>query len=113
MPDERKYEAPSSFEKVFNRLLGTLASFGVGPSYVHKLEVKGRKSGKLYSTAVSLLPLEGKTFLVAPRGRTQWARNAEAAGEVALKRGSARRYRLRTLADSEKPAVLKAYLTNY
>ncbi|HZR64565.1 MAG TPA: nitroreductase/quinone reductase family protein [Terriglobales bacterium] len=113
MPDERKYEAPSSFEKVFNRMLGTLASWSLGPSYVHKLQVKGRKSGKLYSTAVSLLELNNKTFLVAPRGRTQWARNAEAAGEVTLRRGLTRRYRLRALADSEKPAVLKAYLTNY
>lgn len=113
MPEERKYQAPSSFEKLFNRLLGTLASWGVGPSYVHKLQVKGRKSGKLNSTAVSLLQFNGKTFLVAPRGRTQWARNAEAAGEVTLKRGSTRRYRLRTLADSEKAPVLKAYLTNY
>lgn len=59
------------------------------------------------------MELNGKQFLVAPRGRTQWVRNAEAAGEVTLKRGSRRRFRLRPLDDSEKPQVLKAYLTNY
>ena len=113
MPAERTYDAPSSFEKLFNRMLGVIAGAGFGPAYVHLLRVKGRKSGKVYSTPVSILPLNGQQFLVAPRGRTQWARNAEAAGEVTLKRGAARRFRLRTLADSEKPAILKAYLTNY
>lgn len=109
----RKYEAPSSFEKAFNRLLGLVAAIGLGPSYVYLLTVRGRKSGKIYSTAVNLLELDGKMFLVAPRGPTQWARNAEAAGEVTLKRGSVRKFRLRPLADPEKPPVLKAYLTNY
>lgn len=113
MPEPRQYEAPSGFEKGFNRLLGVVAGLGIGPSYVHLLQVRGRKSGKLYSTPVSVLELNGKMFLVAPRGPTQWVRNAEAAGEITLKRGSARRFRLRPLSDSEKPEVLKAYLSNY
>lgn len=113
MSDERKYEAPSSGEKLFNRAFGFLAGLGIAPSFIYLLEVRGRKSGKLYSTAVNLLEVDGKLFLVAPRGRTQWVRNAEAAGEVTLKRGSRRRFRLRPLDDSEKPQVLKAYLTNY
>lgn len=113
MAADRKYVAPSSFEKAFNRLLGLIASLSLGPPYVRRLEVRGRKSGKLYSTAVSVLDLNGKLYLVAPRGRTQWVKNAEAAGEVTLKRGAARRFRLRPLNDSEKPPVLKAYLTSY
>jgi hypothetical protein len=56
----------------------------------------------------------GKRFLVAPRGRTQWVRNAEAAGEVTLKKGRSQQiYRLRPVADSEKPALLKAYLDSF
>jgi hypothetical protein len=48
---------------------------------------------------------------VAPRGRTQWVRNAEAAGEVTLKRGRTReRFHLRLVAEREKPEILKAYL---
>jgi len=113
MPSDREYLAPSSFEKLFNRLLGFVAEVGVGPAYVYLLQVKGRKSGKIYSTPVSLLELGGKQFLVAPRGRTQWARNAEAAREITLKRRGSRRFRLRSLDNSEKPPVLKAYLTNY
>ena len=111
--EPRQYSPPSSFEKIFNRLLGMVAAVGLGPSYVYQLQVKGRKSGKLYSTPVSLLELEGKQFLVAPRGRTQWVRNAEVAGEVILRRRSERRFRLRQLAESEKPPVLRAYLSHY
>jgi deazaflavin-dependent oxidoreductase (nitroreductase family) len=113
MPEDRAYNAPSSGEKLFNRVFGFLAGVGIAPSFIYLLEVRGRKSGKTYSTAVNLMELDGKQFLVAPRGRTQWVRNAEAAGEVTLKRGARRRFRLRSLNDSEKPQVLKAYLTDY
>lgn len=113
MRADRKYEEPSPGEKLFNRVFGLLAGFGLAPSFIYLLEVRGRKSGKLYSTAVNLMDLNGKQFLVAPRGRTQWVRNAEAAGEVTLKRGARHKYRLRALADSEKPEVLKVYVTRY
>jgi deazaflavin-dependent oxidoreductase (nitroreductase family) len=113
MPEDRKYQAPSSVEKLFNRAFGFLAGLGIAPSFIYLLEVRGRKSGKLFSTAVNLLELDGKQFLVAPRGRTQWVRNAEAAGEVILKRGARRKFRLRPLEESEKPQVLKAYLISY
>ena len=59
----------------------------MGFSYNYLLQVRGRKSGKIYSTPIDLLELNGKRFLVAPRGRAQWVRNAEAAGEITLKRG--------------------------
>lgn len=107
------YKPPSAFEKAFNRLFGFLASVGLAPSFIYRLEVRGRKSGKIYSTAVNVMELDGKQFLVAPRGRTQWVQNAEAAGEVTLKRGKARKFRLRALEEAEKPKVLKTYLTNY
>jgi deazaflavin-dependent oxidoreductase (nitroreductase family) len=113
MPADRKYEPPSSGEKLFNRVFGFLAGLGIAPSFIYLLEVRGRKSGKTYSTAVNLMELNGKQYLVAPRGRTQWVENAEAAGEVTLKRGARRRFRFRSLNDSEKPEVLKTYLTLY
>ena len=41
-------------------------------------------------------------------------RNAEAAGEVTLKKGSKReRFGLRALSDEEKPEILKAYLDQF
>ena len=109
-----EFRAPTAGERIFNRAYGFLVGLGIGLSHSYLLQVRGRKSGKIYSTPVDLLELNGKQFLVAPRGRTQWVRNAEAAGAVTLKRGARReRYGLRSLSDGEKPPVLKAYLDSF
>jgi deazaflavin-dependent oxidoreductase (nitroreductase family) len=109
-----EFRAPSPVEKLFNRVFGFFVGIGIGPSYNYLLEVRGRKSGKIYSTPVNLLEMDGKRYLVAPRGRTQWVRNAEAGGEISLKRGSSRRtHRLRVLGGDEKLRVLKGYLDAY
>ena len=114
MPEKQAFRVPSAGERFFNRVFGFLVGLGIGFPYNYLLQVRGRKSGKIYSTPIDLLELQGKKFLVAPRGRTQWVRNAEAAGEVTLKRG--RRvltFRVRALDQAEKPPVLKAYLDNF
>src|SRR6184192_2702854 len=111
---ETNFHAPSSLERVFNRIYGLLVGLGLGFSYNYLLEVRGRKSGRTYSTPIDLLELNGKRFLVAPRGRTQWVRNAEAAGEVTLRKGwTSRRFRIRPVPDREKPPMLRAYLDNF
>jgi deazaflavin-dependent oxidoreductase (nitroreductase family) len=108
------FQEPTPIEKIFNRTFGFLVGLGLAPAYCYLLQVRGRKSGKLFSTPVNLIELKGKRFLVAPRGRTQWVRNAEAAGEVTLKKGSTRlRFRLRPLSDTEKPEILKIYLDTF
>ncbi|HSY92008.1 MAG TPA: nitroreductase family deazaflavin-dependent oxidoreductase [Candidatus Binatus sp.] len=108
------FREPTGVEKIFNRVFGFLVGLGLGFPHNYLLEVRGRKSGKLYSTPVDLLELDGKRYLVAPRGRTQWVRNAEAAGEVTLKKGSSRqKFHLRPLPDADKPQILKAYLDNF
>src|SRR5437868_12015252 len=108
------FRAPSAGERVFNRLFGFVVGLGWGFPYNYLLQVRGRKSGKIYSTPIDLLEKDGKRFLVAPRGRTQWVRNAEAAGEITLKKGKLQqRFRLRGLSDEEKPEILKAYLDQF
>ncbi len=108
------FREPTAAEKLFNRTFGFIVGLGLGPSHIYVLEVRGRKSGKLYSTPVDLLEMEGKRYLVAPRGRTQWVRNAESAGEITLKKGRTRqKFRLRPIADAEKLKILKAYLDNF
>ena len=105
---------PSPVEAVFNRLFGLLVGWGIAPSYNYLLQVKGRKSGRIYSTPVDLLDYRGKRYLVAPRGETQWVRNARVSREVWLKKGRSRQqYALRTLEDRQKPEILKDYLTRY
>ena len=108
------FREPTIVEKIFNRSLGFFVGLGVGPSHIYLLQVRGRKSGKLYSTPVDLLERDGKRYLVAPRGRTQWVRNAEAAGEVTLKKGSTcNKFRLTAIPDADKPQILKAYLDTF
>jgi deazaflavin-dependent oxidoreductase (nitroreductase family) len=81
---------------------------------MHLLEVRGRKSGKLYRVPVDLLAEGGRLYLVAPRGYTQWVRNAEASVHVTLRRGRrATAYRLRALPDAGKPVILKSYLDRF
>jgi hypothetical protein len=68
----------------------------------------------MHATPVDVLELGGRRFLVAGRGRTQWVLNAEAAGEVTLRKGRTRlRFRLRVVPDAEKPETLKAYLDRF
>jgi len=109
-----QFRKPSPLEALFNRTFGFLVGLGIGPSHTYVLQVRGRKSGRIYSTPVDLLELDGKRFLVAPRGRTQWVRNAESAGQVTLKKGRTRLdYRLSAISDADKPEILKAYLDNF
>jgi len=110
----RPFERPNAFERLLNRAIGTLVRLGIGLPHMRVLEVRGRKTGKLYALPVDLLTEQDKLFLVAPRGYTQWVRNAETSGEVTLRRGkSVERYRLRALTDAEKPPIVKAYLDRF
>ena len=110
----RAFQRPTFVERLLNRGIGALMRLGIGPAHMRVLAVRGRKSGKLYSLPVDLLSDGGRLYLVAPRGYTEWVRNAEVAREVTLRRGGrTERYRLRTLADAEKPPILKAYLDGF
>lgn len=108
------FREPTPGERFFNRLFGFLVGLGLGLRHNYLLEVRGRKTGRIYATPVNVLDFRGKRLLVAPRGRTQWVRNAEAAGEVALKRGSTQlKCRLRSIPESERPEILKEYLERF
>ena len=110
----RHFQRPTFPERILNRVIGALVRRGIGPSHMRVLQVRGRKSGKLHALPVDVLSEGGRLYLVAPRGHTEWVRNAEVAGEVTLRRGSrTERYRLRALSDAEKPPILKAYLDRF
>jgi deazaflavin-dependent oxidoreductase (nitroreductase family) len=108
------FRQPTAIERLFNRVFGFLVGMGLGFKHNYLLQVHGRKSGKLYSTPINLLEVDGRRYLVAPRGQTQWVRNAEAAGEVVLKKGSELKpFGLVAVADADKPPLLKAYLEKF
>jgi hypothetical protein len=90
---------PNLLEVVFNRCFGWLVGLGLAPANFYLLEVPGRKSGRIFSTPVDLLRLDGQSYLVSPRGQTQWVRNARVSGVVALRQGRrVERYALREIA---------------
>src|SRR5256886_5576908 len=108
------FAAPSPIERLFSRVFGVLVGFGLGFPHNYQLQVRGRRTGRLYSTPVDVLTHRGKRFLVAGRGEAQWVRNARASGRVTLRKGVRREeFQLRPVADAEKPDVLKAYLDRF
>jgi deazaflavin-dependent oxidoreductase (nitroreductase family) len=75
------------------------------------LTVRGRKSGRRYSTPVQLVLGGGERWLVAPYGEVGWVRNARAAGEVELTRARrTTRHRIEELGPEEAAPVLREYL---
>jgi len=99
---------------VFNPLVGALTRLGLSISGSRVLEVRGRSSGQLRHTPVNLLKFEGQSYLVAPRGDTQWARNLRAAGQGRLLVGRrSESFAAAEVGDDDKPAVLRAYLKRW
>jgi len=47
-------------DRMVNRAFGLLVKLGLGLPHNYLLEVRGRKSGRVYSTPVNLLELDGK-----------------------------------------------------
>ena len=110
-----RYQRPDWFTKhVFNRLVAGLTRLGVSVAGSRVLEVRGRKSGEPRRTPVNLMTFEGRRYLVAPRGHTQWVRNLRASDTGRLLVGRrAERFRAVELADDEKPGLLRAYLKRW
>jgi len=108
------FREPTPVEKTFNRVFGFLVGIGFPFSHKYLLQVRGRKSGNLYSTPINLMEWKGRRFLVAPRGRTQWVRNAEAAGAITLKKGGTLlKFHLLPVGEAEAPEILKFYLDSF
>jgi deazaflavin-dependent oxidoreductase (nitroreductase family) len=110
------YRKPGAVvRRMMNPMLMAATRMGVSVWGSRVLEVRGRKSGAIQRTPVNLLALDGREYLVAPRGETQWVRNVRAdAGRLALVRGRHREERVaRELTDDEKPPVLRAYLRRW
>jgi deazaflavin-dependent oxidoreductase (nitroreductase family) len=109
------YQRPDWFTKnILNRLIMLATRFGISMRGSRILSVPGRKTGKIHTNPVNPLEFEGKRYLVAPRGNTQWVRNVRAAGGGELRLGRKReRFRAVELMDGEKPDLLRAYLKHW
>ncbi|HKH88027.1 MAG TPA: nitroreductase/quinone reductase family protein [Acidimicrobiales bacterium] len=115
-PTAPHYRQPGWFTvHVFNAFVAWLTRHGLSVWGSRVLEVRGRQSGEPRRVPVNLLSLDGKEYLVSPRGNGQWVRNVRAAGgELHLLLGRRREQRTAVeLPDDEKIPVLRAYLKRW
>ncbi|HLO18671.1 MAG TPA: nitroreductase/quinone reductase family protein [Anaerolineales bacterium] len=97
--------------KIINSLSRFLIRLGLGPSYRYLLTVRGRKSGKSYSTPVTIVENDRGRWLVAPYGEVNWVRNARATRQVTLTRaGRSETLSIAEVALEESAPILKKYL---
>jgi deazaflavin-dependent oxidoreductase (nitroreductase family) len=114
MAQAQHFVKPSLTERIFNRLFAIAIGFGVSLGHNYVVEVRGRKSGRIFSTPIDLLEAGGRRYLVAPRGDTNWVRNARAAGRVKLRKGhQSDEFAVREVGPAERPELLKAYLDRF
>ena len=112
---EQHYQRPDWFTKnVFNRTVAILTRMGVSVWGSRVLRVRGRKTGEWHSSPVNLLTYQGKQYLVAPRGHTQWVRNIRVSGTGELVLGNKiQRFRATEIPDDEKVPILRDYLKRW
>lgn len=112
-----RYQKPNWFiTKVANPAVRfLLGRVGLPIQGAQLLEVRGRKTGKPHAVPVNPVEVEGRRYLFAPRGETQWVRNFRAAGQGVLRHGSQDDpiELVRELQDAEKTPVMRAYLDRY
>jgi deazaflavin-dependent oxidoreductase (nitroreductase family) len=116
MSSDTHYRQPGVMvRRLMNPLVVLMMRLGVSVWGSRILEVKGRTSGEPRRTPVNLLEVEGRRYLVSPRGETQWVRNVRADdGRLALILGRGRQDVVaHELPDAEKPAILRAYLRRW
>ena len=100
----------SYWRRALNAVVRPLARLGLTGPRTHLLTVAGRRTGKPWSTPVSIVEDGAERWLVAPYGDRSWVKNARAAGRVELRRGR-RRERLGVveLPPEEAVPVLRRY----
>ncbi|MET9394102.1 nitroreductase family deazaflavin-dependent oxidoreductase [Streptomyces sp. NPDC006624] len=99
---------------VLNRFVAWLTRRGVSVWGSRVLAVRGRKSGQWRTTPVNLLTLDGRQYLVAPRGHVQWTHNMRAAGGGELRLGKhVDVFTASEVPDDAKAPILRAYLKRW
>ena len=109
------YRRPGWFTKnVFNPAVAAMTRAGMSFWGSRLLRVKGRSSGEWRSAPVNLLTHEGRQYLVAPRGQTQWVRNIRVARTGELLLGSkVQAFQAVEIDDTGKVPILRAYLKRW
>ncbi len=110
-----RYIGPSGLDPIMNRFFNLLPKLGISLAGSRLLAVRGRKSGQWRTTLVNVLTAaDGRRYLVAPRGHTQWVRNLRAAGTGELRLGrKSEAFTATEVPDADKIPVLREYLDRW
>lgn len=109
-----RYDEPDLTARATNAVFRWLAEAGISIAGTRALRVRGRKTGQLRGVVVNLMTVDGRDYVVSPRGNTQWVRNARAAGEVEMgPRWRGRTVRIVEVADDAKLDLLKRYIDRW
>ncbi len=113
--EREHYQRPDWFTKhLFNNFVTICTRLGLSVWGSRVLRVRGRKSGEWRSSPVNLLTYEGRQYLVAPRGHTQWVRNIRISGAGELQLGSrVQPFRAIEIPDDQKVPLLRHYLKRW
>ena len=110
-----RYIAPRNrLDVLTGKVVAWLTRHGISLLGSRILSVPGRRTGKLQQVPVNLLQHDGRRYLVAIRGNTQWVRNVRAAGAARLQVGR----RIEQVTFTELPVddrvpVLRRYLARW
>jgi F420H(2)-dependent quinone reductase len=109
------YQRPSWFGlHVQDPLVRLFMRLGISVWGSRILRIRGRKSGEWRSTPANLLTYQGKQYLVAPRGQTQWVRNIRESGGGELVLGTkAQTFKAVEITDDQKVPILREYLRRW
>ncbi|MCI0709142.1 MAG: nitroreductase family deazaflavin-dependent oxidoreductase [Chloroflexi bacterium] len=95
-------------------VLAALIRAGVPVGPLRLLSVRGRKSGKIYTTPIALVEEHGDRYLVAPFGEVGWVRNIRASGQGVLRGGrSTEIIRITELNHTDAAPILKLFRTRF
>jgi deazaflavin-dependent oxidoreductase (nitroreductase family) len=91
-----------------NRVITGLQRAGIVFGPMHVLTVRGRKTGKLRTTPVAVIPVGGARYVFQAYPGASWVANATAAGSGVLARGWRRRpVRLILVPTCERGPILR------
>lgn len=92
----------------------TMLRAGISMGGMTLLTVRGRKSGQLRTTPVTIVKQNGQRWITAPFGAVNWVRNLRAAGEATLRVGHHTETISATeLSTGETALVLKEHLGSF
>ncbi len=113
-PNANHHIAPTRMDRAFNGVVRWLADRGVNLAGAQTLTIPGRASGQPRTVPVNPLNVDGREYLVAVRGETDWVRNARAASVAQLRRGrSNRTVALAEVPVADRAPIIAAYLQRW